>query len=1705
MNKRFLIFGICGLFALAACNKNLVEPDAPTQVEPGEAITTDVIKASVAEEVTPPNTQNAAKPKVGYTAKEDAEGHAVFGATWSEGDVIYVTTASGEEEVSLSPFSLTEGVGETTGTFEGGQLTGSIFSAVYSSAPATVTEDNKIAVVFPAEQTYVENGLTANSIPMYAVGTDPDALKFNYGSGIIRLNLWSSEPATLSKIEIVTNVPASGTMLAAAGNADFPCGYELEEGATIDNMSGVALKSGAGETPANVITYTIPGGVELGADAEGAVEFNVAVAASNHCSVQVGENTVNAYESMIIRIYTMDGKVVGKALKNVKITAGMIHPFAAIGDIADMIGPSSELVRSTSSTLTYKWSQNGFTDAAADRAHDYKVALYSDASYNNLVVAWDLKAASALYRPYGEANEAYAGYPAFTFTGLAAGTDYYLKISDMLTGANHKADVATTATPATASVKIGDSKVAVGGIVLAEDFSEFIWGGDLASVAAGYTSTDLGKAFADAKEDNPTGFKTAKCSDDHNLFESIKTAFDGSRISDWCYAGKGGKLYGAAGYIRVGSGDNPSEIVTPVLSNLEEGKLATLTVKFKACPYYDSNNPAKADPDDAHITVIDGATGSISDKGHLTDHTYRVAANFNLEGEQNRWKEYSFDIPDVSSTSRISIGTCRPESAEGESEVQRRLFIDDIEISVKKYAEINAECHGETSSTLSFRWSGNGFTDAQEDANHPYTVALYEDEACSQAVVSFDIAKNASKSALDGQNIYHQPGFVFGGLEQGKDYWFKVTNTENNLESQPVKGTTGTFESVEVGAEVAEGAVALAEDFSQLVWGGDMVYKGLSYRANKVNSAYPAFSAATEETASAYSVVGPTADNSLFADYAAAVKGTRLEDWAHITNNGTAGVHLYARPGHLKLSKSSVWARLVTPALTNLRETATLTVKFKASPYYDHDLATADALGACVSVLSNTSERKTDGTIATYDEVVASEFLLKDIKNEWTEYECTVYNVAPGSHIAIGTNDKGSGKHRMFIDDIEIKVKKYESVKVPVVELQGATSSMLSFKWSENGFTNVTEDLAGAYRVALYTDDACGADDLVYAWDIDDNTKYSSLQPAFNFAGLAANTTYWCRVTNTATGIVSEPVYGTTNDFEVVKVGTTAVENGGIVLAEDFSELTGGGSSVYPGVSLRHSEFKIPSKDNTTGFSLIKVGDDCKIFTDYKTATDKLDRLKDWGSLSSATISTVSAYGRLDAIKVGTGSRTGMIVTPELKNLAAGKVAKIKVSFKASPYYENGVNKGLKARVAVFKNTTVSSFATTGTLADFRNISLKDEENVWNTYECTIEGVQANDRIAIGTYESGSYRMYIDDVVITVVDYRDAVAPLVQLQGATSSTLSFKWSENNFENVEADIAIPYNVELYKDAACTDLFVSWEISANNTNYKTTGDGNTYYHQPAFNFSGLAPNTTYYCRVTDMETGLAGEVVSGKTESFTVATVGDTKVEVGGTVLAEDFSILVWGGDFVFPGISSTKNTRNELVAATGVNPTADFKFANGGTEDQMYYNPGSDNTYGKLMRNSRLADWGCVTSHGEKPYIYARLGHVKLGTGGNWTRVVTPILSNLKGTATVKVAFKACPYYDHNQSGHDDLSAKITILTGTSRPAADNASYGKITATEETTAKEFNLTAARNVWTEYEYEISGVTPESRISIGAVNKTNNRMFIDDIVITVVSYNE
>lgn len=356
----------------------------------------------------------------------------------------------------------------------------------------------------------------------------------------------------------------------------------------------------------------------------------------------------------------------------------------------------------------------------------------------------------------------------------------------------------------------------------------------------------------------------------------------------------------------------------------------------------------------------------------------------------------------------------------------------------------------------------------------------------------------------------------------------------------------------------------------------------------------------------------------------------------------------------------------------------------------------------------------------------------------------------------------------------------------------------------------------------------------------------------------------------------------------------------------------------------------------------------------------------------------------------------------------------------------------------------------------------------------------------------------------------------------TANGIGVEWSISNFQSLALDAAQTYTAALYSDATCKNCVVSWDFLANGGNGTKGGNTGTTFlwnpsstawsiqHWAGFFFSGLTPATTYYVKVTAGNGAYGIKEVT--TEVSQVVTMPATAA-AGTTILYEDFGEIIWGGEPVIglAGYSSTqRGTLTSMPKATGADPYA--------SDETLYLvasttNMGLFSTIGSAVvgSNSRLKEWGQVIEDAATNALLVGPGYVKCGASSNTAEIVTPPLSALTGTATVKLTVSLAPYRDALNTYDTPIYVVEVIDGGTfADTKSKGVNYNYITGGTRTVIKK-GTAHTTNEWKNYSFTIENATPTSRIAIGTYRPDGetagfcqHRIYVDNIQVTIVSYN-
>ena len=818
--------------------------------------------------------------------------------------------------------------------------------------------------------------------------------------------------------------------------------------------------------------------------------------------------------------------------------------------IETITGASSRLVSVSPSTAVVEWSVTDFTSSEVDFSSSSTISLYTDEACSDLFVSWDLPDAT-LYR--GDRMR-------FIFSGLEAGRDYWFICEVRLTDPdgeelNLESEPLNIRTEDAKAVKM-PSYVSEGQILLYQDFSELIWGGDAVSGAVGYSAQNRSTVpeLKVARGWNPVGdseygFYLCDPGTEMGLYNSIGKALKGSgtSLSDWAELREDNSVVGMIcarpGQVKIGASQKIGWIVTPELSAL--GGPATVEVSFKASPF--GSSIEKLDPLESCIRLLDGVTVKSNIVTEAVSNN--IVQSFDLVNDLSM-RDYCFKVYNVAPSSRIAIG---PRRSAGESG-QHRMVIDDICIKVVSYGETEIQvetpsvslaageglvlaswqaCENASSYDVQYRrqsdsdWTAAGNTtfttftvkglypetvyeirvrakysetrtsewstpvsvrtpsissvvsigaafisesqlgfrwhtdaDLGSDITVPYTVELFADAECRDLMVRLCLGEygipdenlmtltSAVKSNPDARpklwNSVNGPCFVFNNLKPSTSYTVRVTN--RNLQISSILSATTEPDNLVTlpGASATDGSVLIFENFGELLWGGLPCMSSFGFGMPGVNSEkrstlssflYISGEDPLASDASRLWLCAPGKDYGLLNTAYRAVAGTRLKDWAALSEaySGGAAGSLCGVAGAIKLGAANTWVQIVTPPLNCLAGSSTVEVAFDMGPYTTDGRNAMDPLDAVVKILEDVKvgiREDMHQAVLSCSEVQKKTFVLSSDVQKLTRYSFIFEGVKPGSSVAIGTyrpEGAKSGQRRAFLDNVSVKLVKTES------------------------------------------------------------------------------------------------------------------------------------------------------------------------------------------------------------------------------------------------------------------------------------------------------------------------------------------------------------------------------------------------------------------------------------------------------------------------------------------------------------------------------------------------------------------------------------------------------------------------------------------------------------------------------------------------------
>ncbi len=319
------------------------------------------------------------------------------------------------------------------------------------------------------------------------------------------------------------------------------------------------------------------------------------------------------------------------------------------------------------------------------------------------------------------------------------------------------------------------------------------------------------------------------------------------------------------------------------------------------------------------------------------------------------------------------------------------------------------------------------------------------------------------------------------------------------------------------------------------------------------------------------------------------------------------------------------------------------------------------------------------------------------------------------------------------------------------------SSSTLAFSWTYGA--TVAGDISKPYTIALYKDEACK--ELYVSHKVSAGSSiWANLTPKFCFSGLDKNTTYYFKVTDTENNISSDVVPSKTEDFTIVTMSSEPAEEGVVILAEDFGELSGGGESVIKAATAlvnKNVFAKVTGENPQVDFQKYDADGSSGLLTTINKEALQTSRLADWAIYAPVNKDkkTSSVYAHAGFVKLGIGDAKSSIMTPQLSAIPEGKKATLEIKVTAARRHDVSSLNMLVSYHDISKEyptdyimNDIPAFKT-GTHANAGGISDK-----WETYTLTLNNVTNQHRLMIGPVKSADddkSRMYVNDVVVTVI------------------------------------------------------------------------------------------------------------------------------------------------------------------------------------------------------------------------------------------------------------------------------------------------------------------------------------------------------------------
>ncbi|MGN0188313.1 MAG: BACON domain-containing protein [Candidatus Cryptobacteroides sp.] len=354
----------------------------------------------------------------------------------------------------------------------------------------------------------------------------------------------------------------------------------------------------------------------------------------------------------------------------------------------------AEIVFVNESQYGIKWTLKDYNNFDFDHNTTYTLATFKDEACTKLHSRHYFTAKASIFS--SNRTIPYKVSPQFMVSGLDADKDYWVTVAATAFDIEQTVKVHTGASKV---VTMPTSTASAGDVILYEDFSEWPFGGECVQGFPGWSLKSTGTAYENymALGDDPIGdgsklqyFSAEKHS---GLMNTFKWHVPNTRIKDWGNVPESnavGALCMAAGLVKIGASSACAQIVTPAITCLSG--TAEVEVSFDACPYMDpstAGKPYKFDPATCIVQVYNNSarkneSGFINHEVGTPSETEVHKFRMPTTDDDYKWVRYTYTVT-VSNGDAIGIGSYRDDADSENTNKQRRMYIDNIQLKVLNY------------------------------------------------------------------------------------------------------------------------------------------------------------------------------------------------------------------------------------------------------------------------------------------------------------------------------------------------------------------------------------------------------------------------------------------------------------------------------------------------------------------------------------------------------------------------------------------------------------------------------------------------------------------------------------------------------------------------------------------------------------------------------------------------------------------------------------------------------------------------------------------------------------------------------------------------------------------------------------------------------------------------------------------------------------